>query len=692
MAEIHKWNPLEMSFGDESFGSSSSTSCVALSAPIPMANRIAAYKPPTHNLPNTLRSTNASNDSMSDKIDELANRIATFQNSKTTTNGDDRKKKQPTMKDIVFQSPPPSRRPISTRLFPSEAIPSEKIRINEMGFPTTSSEVPTCALTPTWKATGSLENKIVMSSDELKFSAAILTQSPQVISEKYDEDDLEAVEITVIKLDDEEEVNGSNGDDNNVKEVEKDCINSSAELPIFTYYIPPKGGVCKKLNVPQAEMSGQNATTKNASYVSISFDSLPAEYLDTTWNLSPEQYDISAIKSDDEMDSSDDAAGKSATKEEVNEASESLAQRPTCALTPTWKATGSLENKIVMSSDELKFSAAILTQSPQVISEKYDEDDLEAVEITVIKLDDEEEVNGSNGDDNNVKEVEKDCINSSAELSIFTHYIPPKGGVCKKLNISEMSGQNATTKNASHASISFDSLPAEYLDTTWNLSPEKSNDQRDVSAIKSDDEMDPSDNAAGKSASKEDVKEASESLVQRRTSSLISKARALHAKRAERQVKVEVTENQSLECSIEEYKDLPRDLFQQYDQKKEELQLPNEDLVSPTGVDNFVTDEDASKFNFANEKNETVISAITRLPEETTFLSSDYPYSIEGESLQDRSVDTITLHKQKGDIDCFDATKFITSKKALIGVIETSLGLIADKFTEGYDYLVASEL
>ena len=621
------------------------------SAPISVAERIAAlqkdkggsstYKPSdAHKLPTTAPPPTA----MSKRINALADRIAAFQNTKTVDDDQrDDRTTESTVGEIVLSSPEPSRRSNNNNLFPSDAISSCKTQIDDIGFP---SSATTSVLSPTWKASTPM-NKAAVFGNELKFSAAILTQSPQVVTESdCDGDELEAVEVAVIKLGVDEEVNSLKGDDNDVKQTEEILNKSSTS--------------------EQKKLSDTDA--------SISFDSLPSEYLE-----------------------------------------------------------------------------------PQVVTEKdCNGDELEAMEVAIIKLGVDKEMNSWKGDDNNVIQTENSCNESTAELPIFTYNVPLKGKMPINSTISEqkkLQDANAT----SNVSISFDSVPPEYLDSTWNLSPEKC---KPVEPVSYDDDLfivkasntaeewnepiesyatpkefkDHRRSGGDQAKAKAVVSECSDninslskmepvsSFVQKdveqlkkevptknllsknlpteqpQKPSLVSEAAAeLLARKAARQGKIHVAKDQPKlqDRPREVSKNLSRVLLEQYDHP---ANLPSEDQASPTGVDNFGTEEEAqTKFRFGDVNNVTVISAISAVTPDVT-VQSDFTKIFENDlldeqqrHLQDQSMNAIV---QNVEHDWFNAkqliTKSVTSNQALIGVFESSLGVLADKVAEGYD-LVASE-
>ena len=622
------------------------------SAPISVAERIAAlqkdmggsstYKPPdAHKLPTTARPPTA----MSKRINALADRIAAFQNTKTVDDDQrDDRTTESTVGEIVLSSPEPSRRSNNNNLFPSDAISSCKTQIDDIGFP---SSAKSSVLSPTWKASTPM-NKTAVCGNELKFSAAILTQSPQVVTESdCDGDELEAVEVAIIKLGVDEEVNSLKCDDNDLKQTEEILNKSSTS--------------------EQKKLSDTDA--------SISFDSLPSEYLE-----------------------------------------------------------------------------------PKVVTEKdCNGDEIEAVEVAIIKLGVDKEMNSWKGDDNNVKQTENSCNEFTAELPIFTYNVPLKGKMPFNSTISEqkkLPDANAT----SNVSISFDSVPPEYLDSTWNLSPEKSH--KLVEPVSSDDDlfivkasntaeewnepiesdatpkefkehrMSGGDQAKAKAVVPEcsdninslSKMEPDSSFVQKdvehlkkevpteyqlsknqlteqpQKPSLVSEAAAeLRARKAARQGKIHVAKDQPKlqDRPREVSNNLPRVLLEQYDHP---ANLPSEDQTSPTGVDNFGTEEDAqTKFRFGDVNNVTVISAISAVTPDVT-VQSDFTKIFENDlldeqqrHLQDQSMNAIV---QNVEHDWFNAkqliTKSVTSNQALIGVFESSLGVLADKVAEGYD-MFASE-
>uniref|UniRef100_A0A7S2PGH7 Uncharacterized protein n=1 Tax=Skeletonema marinoi TaxID=267567 RepID=A0A7S2PGH7_9STRA len=581
---------------------------------------------------------------MSKENNALADRIAAFQNTKTVDDDQrDDRTTESTVGEIVLSSPEPSRRSNNNNLFPSDAISSCKTQIDDIGFP---SSAKSSVLSPTWKASTPM-NKTAVSGNELKFSAAILTQSPQVVTESdCDGDELEAVEVAVIKLGVDEEVNSLKGDDNDVKQTEEILNKSSTS--------------------EQKKLSDTDA--------SISFDSLPSEYLE-----------------------------------------------------------------------------------PQVVTEKdCNGDELEAVEVAIIKLGVDKEMNSWKGDDNNVKQTENSCNEFTAELPIFTYNVPLKGKMPFNSTISEqkkLPDANAT----SNVSISFDSVPPEYLDSTWNLSPEKC---KPVEPVSSDDDLfivkasntaeewnEPIESDAtpkefkehcmsggDQASSKVVVPECSDNInslskmepdssfvqkdvehlkkevpteyqlsknqltAQPQKPSLVSEAAAeLRARKAARQGKIHVAKDQPKlqDRPREVSKKFPPVLLEQYDHP---ANLPSEDQTSPTGVDNFGTEEDAqTKFRFGDVNNVTVISAISAVTPDVT-VQSDFTKIFENDlldeqqrHLQDQSMNAIV---QNVEHDWFNAkqliTKSVTSNQALIGVFESSLGVLADKVAEGYD-MFASE-
>ena len=99
-------------------------------------------------------------------------------------------------------------------------------------------------------------------------------------------DELDAEDVAVIKLDNDEEESGLKDDGSNVKRRDSTCNESASELPVVTI-VPLRCEMHNNFSPSEQEkLQDTNATSNN---VSISFDSLSAEYLESAWNSSPEK-------------------------------------------------------------------------------------------------------------------------------------------------------------------------------------------------------------------------------------------------------------------------------------------------------------------------------------------------------------------------------------------------------------------
>jgi len=260
-------------------------------------------------------------------------------------------------------------------------------------------------------------------------------------------DELDAEEVAVIKLDVDEEEKILNGCDNTAGQTENSCNQSASELPIFTYNVPLAGKMIDKSS-EQKILPDTNSTSNNDS---LSFDSLPAECLDSTWTLSPEKKchePVGPISSNAHLTGG--MIDKSFTSEQKklsdanaasNNVSMSFDSLPANNLDSTWNLSpGKCHETVEAVWSNVPLTGEVMDKS---------------------STSEQKKLSDTNAASNNVS-ISFDSLPAEYLDSTFDKFSPSEQ---KKLSVSD-------TNVTSNVSISFDCLPREHLDSTWNLPPE----------------------------------------------------------------------------------------------------------------------------------------------------------------------------------------------------------------------------